>query len=52
MAHRADDLTLEVVLDRLLADLRERGVLEGDAPEDPELSQLLISTYIRFPTSG
>jgi hypothetical protein len=48
----ADDLTLEVVLDRLLGDLRERGLLEGDAPEDPELSQLLVSSYIRFPISS
>ncbi len=47
----ADDLTLEVVLDRLLGDLRERGVLGGDAPEDPELSQLLVSSYLHFPTT-
>ena len=48
----ADDLTLDVVVDRLLADLRERGVLEGETPQDPELSQLFIDSYIRFPRSG
>ena len=45
----ADDLTLDVVVERLVADLRERGVLEGAAPEDPGLSRLLIDSYIRFP---
>jgi hypothetical protein len=47
----ADDLTLEVVLDALLADLRERGVLDGDAPEDPDLSRLLVESYVRFPSA-
>jgi hypothetical protein len=45
----ADDLTLEVVLARLVDDLRERGALQGDPPEDPDLSRLLVETYIRFP---
>jgi hypothetical protein len=46
----ADDLTLEVVLARLLEDLRERGVLRGDPPEDPDLSRLLVETYVAFPS--
>jgi hypothetical protein len=45
----ADDLTLDVVLGVLLDDLRDRGVLAGDPPEDPELSRLLVETYISFP---
>jgi hypothetical protein len=45
----ADDLTLDVVLDRLVTDLRERGAIAGDVPEDPALSTLIIDTYIRFP---
>ena len=49
----ADDLTLEVVVDRLVADLRERGVIDGEAPGDAELCPLIIDTYIHFPaTSG
>jgi hypothetical protein len=48
----ADDLTLDVVLDALLTDLRERGVLEGDPPEDPDLSQLLVESYVRFPSAA
>jgi hypothetical protein len=47
--HHADDLTLDVVVDRLVADLRDRGVLEGEPPPDPDLSRLLIDSYIRFP---
>jgi hypothetical protein len=50
-AEHSDDLTLEVVLDRLVADLCDRGVL--DSPDhglaDAELGKLLIDTYIRFP---
>ena len=45
----ADDLTLEVILDRLEADLRERGLLDGDRPEPREFATQLIRTYIRFP---
>ena len=47
----ADDLTLDAVVDRLVADLRERGVVGDEVPPDPELSHLLIDTYIRFPGS-
>jgi hypothetical protein len=47
----ADDLTLEVVLGVLVDDLRERGLVTGPAPEDPELSRLLVETYIAFPTA-
>jgi hypothetical protein len=45
----SDDLSLAVVLDRIVADLRERGAIEGDVPADPDLSQLIIDTYIHFP---
>jgi hypothetical protein len=45
-----DDLTLDFILDRLTDDLRERGVLDGDPPEDEnELGKLLIHEYIEFP---
>jgi hypothetical protein len=45
----SDDLTLDVVVDRLVADLRERGEIDGDVPPDPTLALLMIDTYIRFP---
>jgi hypothetical protein len=48
----ADDLSLERVLEVLVADLRERGAIEGEVPEDPDLSMLVIDTYIRFPDTG
>ena len=45
----ADDLELDFILDRLESDLRERGVLTGDRPDDRDLALLLIQTYVRFP---
>jgi hypothetical protein len=48
-ADHADDLTLDVILDRLDDDLRSRGLLEGDRPEPREFAILLIRSYIRFP---
>lgn len=45
----ADDLTLEVVVDRLVADLRGRGRITGDVPGNPDLALLIIDEYIRFP---
>jgi len=44
-----DDLSLDVVLDTLEADLRERGVLTGARPAPPEFGKLLIDTYEKFP---
>ena len=48
-ADHADDLTLEVILDRLEDDLRDRGRLDGPRPEPREFATMLISSYIRFP---
>ena len=53
MDHR-DDLTLEMVVDRLLADLRARGVSVA-SPTDPlhdtEFVRALIATYAVAPTT-
>jgi hypothetical protein len=53
----SDDLTLDLILDRLVADLRVRGVLgseeqggRGDIA-DADLGRLLIDTYIKFPAA-
>ena len=50
-AGHADDLTLDAILERLVADLCERGRL--DSPDhglaDAELGKLLIDEYVRFP---
>ena len=48
-AEHADDLSLEVILDRLEADLRSRGGLAGDRPEPREFATQLIREYIHFP---
>ncbi len=44
-----DDLTIAVVVDRLVADLRARGRITGDPPGNPDLGLLIIDEYIRFP---
>jgi len=44
-----DDLALDPILDRLVADLTARGHLVGERPPDADLGRLLIDTYIRFP---
>jgi hypothetical protein len=45
----SDDLTLDVILDRLVDDLVARGRVDGDVKRDSELGRLLIDKYIRFP---
>jgi hypothetical protein len=47
-----DDLSLDVILDTLVEDLRARGRLDGgggERPADAELGRLLINEYVRFP---
>jgi hypothetical protein len=46
-----DDLTLDVILDRLVDDLSARGRVRRDVARDATLGQLLIDEYIRFPVS-
>ncbi len=48
--HRGD-LPVEVVIERLLADLRARGRLAGAPPSDRELVDLLIDEYVPYPSS-
>jgi hypothetical protein len=48
----ADDLTLQVVVDRLVDDLRGRGRIGGDVPGNPDLGLLIIDEYIEFPAPG
>jgi len=45
----ADDLTVDAVLERMLADLRRRGRLHGEAPAGAALAELLIDEYIHYP---
>ena len=48
-AAHGDDLTVELALDRLIDDLRSRGVIRGERPDDATLVDLIIDEYIRFP---
>src|SRR5436309_199337 len=50
-AAHTDDLSLEQILERLVADLCERGRLAGQDHQlaDAELGRLLIDEYVRFP---
>ena len=45
----SDDLTVESVLERLVDDLRRRGVIRGERPPDRELADIIVDEYIRFP---
>ena len=44
-----DDLSVDAVVDRLVADLRDRGRIVT-RPDDHSLVDLLIDEYVRFPT--
>lgn len=46
-----DDLSLDFILTVLEDDLRERGELTGDRPDDAAFGKLLIDTYVRFPAA-
>jgi hypothetical protein len=48
--HR-DDLTIDVILDRLVADLCARERATDDVARDAALGQLLIDEYVTFPVS-
>jgi hypothetical protein len=48
--HR-DDLSLDSILDALEADVRERGLLDGERPPDVEFGKLLIREYVKFPAA-
>jgi hypothetical protein len=47
-----DDLDEGGIVDRLVADLVERGLAEPEVARDPDLGRLLIDTYIAFPGEG
>ena len=48
--HR-DDLTPDVILDRLIDDLRSRDRVAADVARDGALGHLLIDEYVTFPAS-
>jgi hypothetical protein len=45
----SDDLSIDVVLDTLCDDLRDRGRLGDQRPPNRELAELLVDEYIDFP---
>ncbi len=44
-----NQLTIDVVIDRIVQDLRVRGRITGLAPSSPELGLLMIDEYVRYP---
>jgi hypothetical protein len=48
-AEHSSDLSVEAVVDRMVEDLRERGIIAGERPEDDALIEVLIDAYTRFP---
>jgi hypothetical protein len=48
-----DDLSIETVVDRFIVDLKERGRLDdGPVTVGPDLGQLIIDEYIKFPSAS
>jgi hypothetical protein len=47
--HHIDDLSEAQIVDRLVADLAERGVVAPDVPRDRDLGLTLIDHYVHFP---
>jgi ribosomal protein L24 len=47
--NHTDDLELDVILDRLVDDLRARGRIDGERPQPNDLALMMIDEYIRFP---
>ena len=45
-----DDLTADAVVDRLVDDLRARGIVGGTPARDRQLGLLLIDTYVGYPS--
>jgi len=47
-----DDLTEDRIVDTLVADLAERGLVRSDVPRDRALGLTLIDQYVRFPPAA
>ena len=45
----SDDLAIEAIVERFVADMRERDLVGEDVEVGPDLGRLIIDTYIRFP---
>ena len=45
-----EELTIDVVISRLVDDLRERGRIGRVVPQSPELGLLMIDEYVRYPS--
>jgi hypothetical protein len=50
-ATHTDDLTLDQILDTLVADLVDRGVIAGRPDDERALARELVNGYIRFPAA-
>jgi len=48
----ADDLSVQAVVDRMVDDLRARGVIRGDLPPDRELVETIIDSYVHYPRAA
>ena len=46
---RTDDLTVDFILDRLEAALRQRNVLNGSRPEPAEFAMMLVKNFVYYP---
>jgi hypothetical protein len=46
-----DDLTTDVIIERLVGDLVRRELTSPDVARDRDLGLLLIDTYVRYPAA-
>jgi hypothetical protein len=51
-AEHGDDLSVDAVVARLVADLRARGLVGDDVPRGTALVDLLIDTYVHYPPAA
>jgi hypothetical protein len=51
-SEHADDLSVDAVVDRMVEDLRERGVIRGERPPDRELVETIIDAYVQYPPAA
>lgn len=48
-ADHSQDISQETIVERLVADLRERGRIDGPVPGNRELAFTIVDEYVRFP---
>ncbi len=51
-SEHAQDLSVDVVVDRMVDDLRAKGVIRGERPSDRDLVETVIDAYVHYPRAA